>query len=267
MALDDDAVAAFLIWLAQMQSRFREAHIAAAKAPYFTKVSTDVYPSRLSPFISISLMAELRESLDQNKHAVGIQLTLEKTDDSWTIEVSVGWSGSDIGWDTIEDRVATSPSLESLFEQSTEMVEWLVARFHEQCALLPSLHRARADRQTALAPLAQVLRAGTSRSSAEDRLLNAIENGWVIRCTPPHLNLPASQLASTFAIRRDVERQRRSTNGDPLWWGLDELVVALEAMGEERVHSQSVETDTHDLLVFFSSNRVGVAYRALPRGE
>jgi hypothetical protein len=265
VAVDGDAVATFMIWLAQIQSRFRDAHVEAETTSHFTKVSTDIYPSRLSPHISMTLMAELRQFLGHNKQAVGIELILQKTADDWSLETSVGWSGRDVGWDTIAERIATSPLLESLFEQSNEMVGWAVSRFREQCAELPSLVNAHVDRQRLLEPLARLLRAHTHRSSAEERLLQAIDHGEVIDCTSPHLDLPASQLAQTFGVRRDVERQRRSTNNDPLWWGLDELVDALVEMGDERVHSQSAKTGTHDFLAFFTGDRVAVSYRALPR--
>jgi len=98
-----------------------------------------------------------------------------------------------------------------------------------------------------------LLRNKSVRGNCEDSLLLLIDNGTSLRCSELHENLPASQLAATFTVRRDIQSARETISR---WSGLDELVTALHALGNARPFSLSIEADGRQYVVFLANDTV-----------
>ena len=109
-------------------------------------------------------------------------------------------------------------------------------------------------RPHSLEQLRHVLDGKGTRSPHEDELRALISAGAVIRSSAATLNLPASQLADTFRVRHDIEAKRRVAGNEPSWFGLEELVLALDALRDERLFSLSVETTTREYVAFFTDS-------------
>lgn len=104
--------------------------------------------------------------------------------------------------------------------------------------------------------LATLLRALTSRTTSQERLLQDIDRDGIRRFDGFHENLPADQLAPIFAARRDLP--------DTLWSDLDSLVVGLESLGQTRPMTSGIESDVFMYVVFVCNSRItGVISRRI----
>jgi len=64
--------------------------------------------------------------------------------------------------------------------------------------------------------------------------------------------LPASQVAGTYRVRRDIEHVRRA-DGKPLWDGLEEIAACLAVLGDATVRMVSIES-SHRLYLVIASD-------------
>jgi hypothetical protein len=141
-----DTILEFLIFLADVQTIFRQVQLSVEKSPALQDVSTFVIPSKGDPspyaqggvLISIALNAELRKPLNADRKAIGMSLLLRHTGGSWLAEAEVGWSGESIGWDQFDARDDSAVSVEEIMTKAKTLVVWMGTRFKEEVAKLPS---------------------------------------------------------------------------------------------------------------------------------
>ena len=141
----DDSILDFLSLLASIRAGFRRIHIFSEECGLFRRVITTVNPFMVANAdgyadggvtIQFGLDAELLTPPNLERKALGASLLLRRKSGMWVLEAEIGWSGEQVGWDSIDSRDTTETTIEGVIQKMPELGEWLCARFKEEVGKL-----------------------------------------------------------------------------------------------------------------------------------
>lgn len=142
MNKDDTLILDFCSVLAAIRSLCRDTHIYLERLECFKQVQTIVSPfrqaedrddfqeyARRGVSLSFFIDADLAKIIDVNKCSLGFSLVIRYSGDHWVAEGEIGWSGRDVGGDTIASHDLSAKSINEFIKGLPTFTEQVLKEY------------------------------------------------------------------------------------------------------------------------------------------